>query len=52
MASNAHNKEIIALKVNELPSSFEIISASLDETVKLWNEYFEQLLVINLAVQG
>ena len=40
MASNAHSKEIIAIQANELPSSFYIITASLDETVKIWNEYF------------
>lgn len=37
MASNAHSKEIIAIQVNQLPSSFEIITASLDESIRIWN---------------
>lgn len=37
MASNAHSKEIIAIQVNQFDTSFEIITASLDESIKIWN---------------
>ena len=52
MASNAHSKEIIAIQVNQLETSFEIITASLDESIKIWNEYFESIHTIYLSVPG
>lgn len=52
LASNAHSKEIIAIQVNQLDTSFEIITASLDESIKIWNEYFESIHTIYLSVPG
>lgn len=50
VANNAHSKEVILMRVNIKVKTFELITAGLDETVKIWSEFFEQLLIINLNI--
>lgn len=52
VAHQAHTKEITAMRVNVREGRPELVTASLDETIKIWNQYFEQLLVININLVG
>jgi len=36
------------MNTNKRNDKFEIISGSLDETIKIWDEFFDLILVINL----
>jgi|JI9StandDraft_2_1071091.scaffolds.fasta_scaffold1036865_1 hypothetical protein len=37
VAKQAHNKEITVIKTNIREEHKELVTASLDETIKLWN---------------
>lgn len=39
------------MKTNLRENNPELVTASLDETIKVWNSYFEQLIVISLNFQ-
>lgn len=39
------------MKANFRENNPELVTASLDETIKVWNSYFEQIIVISLNFQ-
>lgn len=39
------------MKSNQRDGHYELITASQDETIKIWNEYFEQLFAIDLKIK-
>ena len=39
------------MKTNIRDNCRELVTGSLDETIKIWNEYFEIVLIINLNLQ-
>ena len=40
------------MRLNPKVNSFEVVSAALDDTLKVWNEYFELIMTVNLTELG